>query len=72
MSQFKVIRTCCQSGNCIVCLAGWNKKRRLNVVHIDGLTKSRAESIAKNWSAFEPLVMPQDAHMPQFFGERVR
>jgi len=54
--NFQVVRACCTSGNCVMCLACWNKANRKRVVHIDGLSAKSAKAIADNWRAYDATV----------------
>jgi hypothetical protein len=54
--NYRVVRACCESGNCTQCLAGWNKACRKRVVQIDGMSKTTAEEIAKNFARFDAVV----------------
>jgi hypothetical protein len=54
--NYRVMRACCTSGNCVQCLARWDKSKRKIVMHMDGLSKKSAEAIAQNWRAYDATV----------------
>jgi hypothetical protein len=55
--NFQVTVFCCPHGNCTTCLAGFVKQRRKRFTH-KGLSKPTAETIARNWAAYDPVVEP--------------
>lgn len=54
--NYAVVRWCCSSGNCVAC---WELplRQRVRVTQLDGLSKLKAEEVAKNWAAFGAEVM---------------
>jgi hypothetical protein len=54
--NYRVVRACCESGNCTRCLAAWDKSRRKRVVQIDNMSKATAEQIARNFARFDAVV----------------
>jgi hypothetical protein len=56
--NYQVVRACCTSGNCFQCRAAFVKSRRKRVMHMDGLSKTTAEQVAKNYAAYDAEVLP--------------
>lgn len=54
---WKVTRFCCRSGQCVDCKLRGNlhgdMSKRARITHIDKITKSRAQEIARNWNEFD-------------------
>jgi uncharacterized Fe-S cluster protein YjdI len=57
--SYKVVRACCQSGNCVRCFGAFNKAKRKPVVQMDNLSKRTAEQVALNWKSYGAKVVEQ-------------
>lgn len=59
---WKVTRFCCTSGQCVDCHRSGRRwrvsmiERRKRIVHADNLIKSLAETMARNWAAYDAKV----------------
>lgn len=55
--RYKVIRDCCHGfSHCVDCEPGRKRKR---VIQLNGLTKEKAEQVAKNWASYNAKVFPE-------------
>jgi hypothetical protein len=48
---WQVTRTCCTSGQCVLCHSTGMRRRR--IIHADKLTEQMAKTVEKNWSAYD-------------------
>ena len=54
---YRVMRDCCTSGNCIVCMhLPLGKRQRVSQMGEIRLTKEKADLIAKNWATYRAKV----------------
>lgn len=64
IEQFKVVRDCCTSGNCIKCITArradpsMKSFQCIRVTQLDGLTKEKAELVAHNFRAYNSEILP--------------
>jgi hypothetical protein len=56
---WKVTRFCCTSGMCLDCRAVMRGTKRKREDVLTGLTKEKAEEVARNWSSYGAKVEPE-------------
>lgn len=59
--NWRVMRRCCTSGNCIVCKGATTGKGAVMVEQMSGLSEAYAKFVAENWHAYKAVaeLMPQ-------------
>lgn len=53
---YRVMRNCCNSGNCVTCIGQTPFGKPMRVVQLAGATKAQADKVAKGWAFYSPSV----------------